>query len=180
MDWNSSQHPSRQPGWGQGGDFTPQPASTGGPRWARKRVVLPAAGVLFLLGIGIGATGEQPEEVRTVAAKTKPGPTVTVTETATVTVTATPEPAPTVTKVKKVRVTVTAAPPEPEPAKKPVARDDSTGGSGSSGGSGGSGGTSAYYKNCDAVRAAGAAPIRSGQPGYGRHLDRDGDGVGCE
>jgi hypothetical protein len=36
------------------------------------------------------------------------------------------------------------------------------------------------YKNCDAVRGAGAAPIRSGQPGYGRHLDRDGDGVGCE
>lgn len=37
-----------------------------------------------------------------------------------------------------------------------------------------------YYDNCDAVRAAGAAPIRLGEPGYGRHLDRDGDGVGCE
>lgn len=37
-----------------------------------------------------------------------------------------------------------------------------------------------FYKNCDAVRAAGADPIRRGQPGYGRHLDRDGDGVGCE
>jgi endonuclease YncB( thermonuclease family) len=37
-----------------------------------------------------------------------------------------------------------------------------------------------YYANCDAVRAAGAAPIYVGQPGYGRHLDRDGDGVGCE
>jgi hypothetical protein len=37
-----------------------------------------------------------------------------------------------------------------------------------------------YYANCDAVRAAGAAPIRVGDPGYGRHLDRDGDGVGCE
>ncbi|MBW6439075.1 excalibur calcium-binding domain-containing protein [Actinoplanes hulinensis] len=31
-----------------------------------------------------------------------------------------------------------------------------------------------------AVRAAGADPIRRGDPGYGRHLDRDGDGVGCE
>lgn len=39
---------------------------------------------------------------------------------------------------------------------------------------------SVYYKNCDAVRAAGKAPIRRGQPGYGKHLDRDGDGVGCE
>ncbi|WP_436842218.1 excalibur calcium-binding domain-containing protein [Streptomyces virginiae] len=32
------------------------------------------------------------------------------------------------------------------------------------------------------VKAAGAAPIRRGDPGYGRHLDRDGVGVGagCE
>jgi hypothetical protein len=37
-----------------------------------------------------------------------------------------------------------------------------------------------YFRNCDAVWAAGAAPIRRGQPGYGGHLDRDGDGVGCE
>lgn len=37
-----------------------------------------------------------------------------------------------------------------------------------------------YYPNCDAARRAGAAPVRRGQPGYGRHLDRDGDGVGCE
>lgn len=37
-----------------------------------------------------------------------------------------------------------------------------------------------YYPNCAAARAAGAAPVRAGQPGYGRHLDRDGDGIGCE
>lgn len=36
------------------------------------------------------------------------------------------------------------------------------------------------YVNCSAARAAGAAPVRQGEPGYGRHLDRDGDGVGCE
>ncbi|MGW5270856.1 excalibur calcium-binding domain-containing protein [Rhodococcus sp. NPDC003994] len=39
---------------------------------------------------------------------------------------------------------------------------------------------SAYYKNCSAARAAGAAPVYAGDPGYGSHLDRDGDGVGCE
>lgn len=38
----------------------------------------------------------------------------------------------------------------------------------------------AYYANCAAAKAAGAAPVYRGQPGYGRHLDRDGDGVGCE
>lgn len=38
----------------------------------------------------------------------------------------------------------------------------------------------AYYENCTAARAAGAAPVYSGDPGYGPHLDRDRDGVGCE
>lgn len=37
-----------------------------------------------------------------------------------------------------------------------------------------------YFPNCASARAAGAAPVRAGQPGYGRHLDRDGDGKGCE
>ena len=38
----------------------------------------------------------------------------------------------------------------------------------------------AEFANCSQARAAGAAPVRVGDPGYGRHLDRDGDGVGCE
>ncbi len=37
-----------------------------------------------------------------------------------------------------------------------------------------------YYRNCSAARAAGAAPLRRGDPGYARHLDRDGDGRACE
>lgn len=37
-----------------------------------------------------------------------------------------------------------------------------------------------YYQNCTAVRAAGAAPIRLGQPGFESKFDGDGDGVGCE
>lgn len=37
-----------------------------------------------------------------------------------------------------------------------------------------------YYPNCSAARAAGAAPIRRGEPGYASHLDRDGDGIACE
>ena len=39
---------------------------------------------------------------------------------------------------------------------------------------------SVYYENCTAVRSAGKAPIRRGDPGYGSHLDRDDDGVACE
>ena len=56
------------------------------------------------------------------------------------------------------------AQPEPEPAPAPVQ----------------SGGGSAYYENCDAARVAGAAPVYRGDPGYGSHLDRDGDGSACE
>ena len=39
---------------------------------------------------------------------------------------------------------------------------------------------SVYYANCTAARAAGAAPVRRGEPGYASHLDRDNDGIGCE
>jgi hypothetical protein len=38
----------------------------------------------------------------------------------------------------------------------------------------------AYYPNCAAARAAGAAPLYSGQAGYSTSLDRDRDGVACE
>jgi hypothetical protein len=37
-----------------------------------------------------------------------------------------------------------------------------------------------YYANCAAVRAAGAAPIHRGQPGYSSKLDRNGDGLACQ
>jgi hypothetical protein len=42
----------------------------------------------------------------------------------------------------------------------------------------GSGGP--YYPNCAAARAAGAAPLHRGEPGYRPGLDRDGDGVAGE
>lgn len=59
--------------------------------------------------------------------------------------------------------------PKPKPAPKPVAHAPS------------GGSTSAYYANCTAVRAAGAAPLHRGEPGYETpRLDRDGDGVACE
>lgn len=40
--------------------------------------------------------------------------------------------------------------------------------------------TTRPYANCSEARAAGAAPVRRGEAGYSRKLDRDGDGVGCE
>ncbi|MGW2988333.1 excalibur calcium-binding domain-containing protein [Streptomyces goshikiensis] len=37
-----------------------------------------------------------------------------------------------------------------------------------------------FFKNCDAAKAAGKAPIRRGQPGYRDALDRDKDGIACD
>jgi Excalibur calcium-binding domain len=37
-----------------------------------------------------------------------------------------------------------------------------------------------YWRNCDEARAAGAAPIYVGDPGFRAALDRDGDGIACE
>lgn len=172
----SYNQPPQQPPWGRPPQpfqppqpFPPSPSSR--PGWTRKRVLLPCAALLFFIGIGIGAADDGTKSGQTVSEK--PGPSVTVTTTATTTaepvpaktVTAPPEPVPTVTKTKTVRVTVAPA----------AGADDNTG-SDSEDTSGGS----TYYANCAAARAAGAAPVRTGDPGYGSHLDRDGDGVGCE
>ncbi|MEP7114358.1 MAG: excalibur calcium-binding domain-containing protein [Ilumatobacteraceae bacterium] len=40
--------------------------------------------------------------------------------------------------------------------------------------------TDVYYANCTEARAAGAAPIQIGEPGYRKALDRDNDGTACE
>jgi endonuclease YncB( thermonuclease family) len=39
---------------------------------------------------------------------------------------------------------------------------------------------SGSYKNCTEAKAAGAAPLHRGDPGYSSKLDGDGDGVACE
>ena len=39
---------------------------------------------------------------------------------------------------------------------------------------------SVYYAGCNDARAASAAPIYAGQPGYREEMDGDGDGIACE
>ena len=84
---------------------------------------------------------------------------------------------------------------EEAPAEEPAAEstDDSSGWSGwFGGGDSGSGEGSEEeatpepepqkesYANCKAAKAAGAAPLYRGDPGYREDLDRDGDGTACE
>lgn len=45
---------------------------------------------------------------------------------------------------------------------------------------GASSGSAGAFRNCAEARVAGAAPVYRGEPGYGEHLDRDNDGIGCE
>jgi hypothetical protein len=42
------------------------------------------------------------------------------------------------------------------------------------------GGGRSDYENCSEARAAGADPVHRGESGFGGHLDRDSDGIGCE
>ena len=37
-----------------------------------------------------------------------------------------------------------------------------------------------HYSGCNEVRAAGKAPLHSGEPGYRVEMDGDGDGIACE
>lgn len=37
-----------------------------------------------------------------------------------------------------------------------------------------------YFRSCSEAHAAGYSNMRVGDPGYGKHLDRDNDGVACE
>ena len=101
----------------------------------------------------------------------------TVAPTTTATTAPTSRPAPT---TRRPTPTTTPAPqpaprpqprPQPQPQPAAAASEDDEDDSGDG---------SVYYKNCTAVRNAGADPVRRGGPGYGSHLDRDGDGVGCE
>lgn len=132
------------------------------PGWAKATGVGIAA---FILGSGIGGGDAEPvsapiEEVTQTETERE---RVRSTETETVT-----EAAPTVTATVTEMTTVAAAPPpepEPEPVPQPLAPPPPA---------------SVYYENCDAARAAGAAPVYRGEPGYGAHLDRDDDGIGCE
>ncbi|MFD9434299.1 hypothetical protein [Streptomyces sp. NPDC060002] len=54
----------------------------GKPAWARKRIVIPAALLIFFVGVGIGSSGSSDREKTGVSSDAKPQPTVTLTKTA--------------------------------------------------------------------------------------------------
>lgn len=99
---------------------------------------------------------------------------------------ATPAPAP-----RKATVVALPASPEERPAaldKEWTARSDDAAGPATWPGAGPESRAAAsavraqsvHYAGCNEVRAAGKAPLYSGQPGYSEEMDGDGDGIACE
>ena len=145
--------------------------------------------VTFILGAGVGAAGasddapSQPEAT--------PVPTVVYLPTPVPTVVDSPSPVPTVIYSPS-PVPATEPPTAPPAAPAAPGADQGSGVSEGDAGPGASPGAGeapvqpesdsggAYYRNCNAARDAGAAPLYRGQPGYRPELDRDKDGIACE
>lgn len=101
----------------------------------------------------------------TASTTTTTAPSSTTTTAATTTTTTAPPPNPVVTETNtRTPVPTAAAPRTPTTTVAPEAPS----------------GGSTSYPNCTAAKAAGAAPIYKGQPGYRSGLDRDGDGIACD
>ncbi|WP_354641989.1 excalibur calcium-binding domain-containing protein [Kitasatospora camelliae] len=131
---------------------------------------------LLWLGVIISPSpksGAPTPAANTAAPASSPTPTPSDSPTPSTTLTATPSPTPTPENPKPtptrppvyetqspiVVPTTETVTPEPERTSAPAA---------------------VYFKNCDEAKAAGAAPLHRGDPGYRSGLDRDGDGVACE
>lgn len=124
--------------------------------------------VTFVLGAGLGSTGAASSTAP--APQAEPSPVVTVIHEPTPVPTVIYSPVPAAQPEPEVQAPDVTAPlvdqeqqaaPEAEPEPEPETGD-------------------AYYPNCAAARAAGAAPLYAGEPGYRSGLDRDNDGIACE
>jgi hypothetical protein len=138
------------------------------------KLIVAFASVLVFAVVGLAACSAPADSTPTFTSTTAPAALIVLDHPVPVTVTRTvraapqvavqapvPRPAPiTVTRIVQAPVR-TSATPRPAESHRPVAQAFS-------------------YSNCDQARAAGKAPLRKGEPGYARKLDRDGDGVACE
>ncbi|MGX1777345.1 excalibur calcium-binding domain-containing protein [Nocardia brasiliensis] len=155
--------------------------------WARLRTrkhagwLLAASFVVFIL-IGVvapdqptdGATTPSATSFATATRAVTSSPAVSsTTKQPTTAATTVPESAARVPPVPSVTPTRLSAPvpfvpPPPAPPSQPVPAPAPTAA------------PNVYYANCAAARDAGAAPLRRGEPGYRKELDRNNDGVACE
>lgn len=153
-----------------------------GTRWTNrtKATMTPVVLSLFALGMIVDAlsTSQDQAPVADQSPTTSEArPTTTERVTATTRATTTTTVATTLTTVATTTTeapTTTTAPPAPAPLPPPPPAAPSSSTVPSRGGGG------VYYARCSDAKAAGAAPLRRGDPGYRPELDRDGDGIACE
>ncbi|MFC7303074.1 excalibur calcium-binding domain-containing protein [Streptomyces monticola] len=163
--WNRDGH--------DGGSASQAGRGIGKRGWA----VFAAGGAVVMFALGAVSGGGDSAAAGEASATPTVTETVTPSPAPTVTVTRTAEPTATPTVTETITVTETAAPVGSGTGSGTGSSDSSRSSSSDSDSGSGSG---VSYKNCSAVRAAGKAPLYRGEPGYARHLDRDGDGVACE
>ena len=128
-----------------------------------------------VLSLGLLTACDDPEE----PAGEDTGDRVTVTETTTVSTTEVRTETSTETETVTETTTVTESR-EPAPAPEPEADTRMQGFLAPAPAPAPARAASTHFSNCREARAAGAAPLYEGSPGYSRKLDRDGDGVACE
>ena len=126
---------------------------------------------------GTGSPTPAPSPTATASPSPTPTPSLTPTPTPRPTPTPTPSPIPT-TQAPTQEPSTPPETQEPEPTPEP---DTQAGGGGAAPAPAPEQKQeSTYYPNCKAARAAGAAPLYRGDPGYREELDRDRDGIACE
>ena len=139
-------------------------------RW---NLVAPASFLLVVIGVTVSPTPEPPERADVV---TPPATSTTASSSPVESVSAAPTTrAPVGSTAPAEGGQETTPAPEPERQYVPVAPVPDRQSSDPSRSGGG-----VYYKSCAQARAAGAAPLNAGSPGYRPGLDRDGDGVACD
>jgi Excalibur calcium-binding domain len=139
------------------------------PLWARITADVVAGALVLALVVGVSLVlrgDDEPQQAASrepISIETVPTTSTTVaTTTSTVPTTTTTVP-PTTTTLPPTTVTTSPpiVPPPTGPPSPPTTEE-------------------VRYRGCFEAWLAGALPLRRGDPGYGPHLDRDGDGEACE
>ena len=131
------------------------------------------AGALLLTGCSSSVRAPKPGSSASSSTSVSASPSVSATPSSSPSASATPSesptptitPSPVPTTEAPVQVPAAEAPAQQAPAQ-PVQQAPAR--------------SSVYYETCADARAAGAAPLHRGEPGYRPGLDKDGDGVACE
>lgn len=163
----------------------------------RRRMLRAAAPVLLALVLGVGIAGCGVPSVADDAGSPAPSLTVIASPSPLPTPTPSPSPSPTPSPAPSPAQSPTSAPlpipttqaPTPEPPAPPATQEPESTPEEKTEAGGGAAAPApvpepkqeiTYYDNCTAARAAGAAPLYQGEPGYRPALDRDKDGIACE